>query len=157
MIRRSARGRQAPGTMNKTEAAYANELDVRKRFGLIADWRFEPCRLILAKRTTYAPDFLVLNEDMEIEFHEVKGHWEDDARVKIKVAARTFPWFRFIAVTAGRKRGGPVWEIEHITEGPRGASTGGSGRVRAVPGPAGARPVPARAPGDDDPPPDAAG
>ena len=34
--------------------------------------------------------------------HEVKGHWEDDARVKIKVAATQHPWFRFLAVKAGK-------------------------------------------------------
>jgi len=32
-----------------------------------------------------------------VEFHEVKGHWEDDALVKIKVAAQTFPEFSFRA------------------------------------------------------------
>lgn len=45
-----------------------------------------------------------------MELHEVKGHWEDDARVKIKVAAEQHPWFRFLAV---RARGG-VWEIERF-------------------------------------------
>ena len=32
----------------------------------------------------------------QIEVHEVKGFWTDDALVKIKVAAAKFP-FRFIA------------------------------------------------------------
>jgi hypothetical protein len=34
--------------------------------------------------------------------HEVKGFWQDDARVKIKVAARSIP-FRFKAVNAKRE------------------------------------------------------
>jgi len=33
----------------------------------------------------------------ELECHEVKGFWRDDARVKIKVAASIYP-FRFVAV-----------------------------------------------------------
>ena len=32
------------------------------------------------------------------EIHEVKGHWTDDARVKIKVAAELYPYYRFSAV-----------------------------------------------------------
>ncbi len=34
----------------------------------------------------------------------MKGHWEDDARVKIKVAAEMYP-FRFVAITSSRKDG----------------------------------------------------
>ena len=48
------------------------------------------------------PDFVVIRADGGIELHEVKGHWEDDARVKIKVAATQHPWFRFLAVKAGK-------------------------------------------------------
>jgi len=44
----------------------------------------------------------VIRADGGIELHEVKGHWEDDARVKIKVAATQHPWFRFLAVKAGK-------------------------------------------------------
>lgn len=40
----------------------------------------------MADKTFYSPDFIVPALDC-IEVHEVKGHWEDDARVKIKVAA----------------------------------------------------------------------
>lgn len=53
---------------------------------------------------TYATDTIG-----SLELHEVKGHWEDDARVKIKVAARMHPWFRFRAVKAAR---GGRWEYE---------------------------------------------
>ena len=45
----------------------------------------------------------------EVEIHEVKGFWMDDARVKIKVASEMFP-FRFVAVT--RKAG--RWEAEEF-------------------------------------------
>lgn len=85
-----------PGQMNKTEAAYAARLESLKLAGEIADYRFECLKLRLADNTFYAPDFMVLRPDGAFEIHEVKGHWEDDARVKIKVAAELYP-FKFIA------------------------------------------------------------
>jgi hypothetical protein len=42
--------------------------------------------------------------------HEVKGFWQDDARVKIKVAASIYP-FKFIAVK--KAKGG--WEREEFS------------------------------------------
>lgn len=50
----------------------------------------------------------------EMELHEVKGYWEDDARVKIKVAAEAFWMFRFIAIKARPKKEGGGWEIEEF-------------------------------------------
>lgn len=85
------------GEMNKTEAAYAARLESLKLAGEIADYRFECLKLRLADNTFYTPDFMVLRPDGAFEVHEVKGHWEDDARVKIKVAAAQFP-FNFVAV-----------------------------------------------------------
>ena len=85
------------GEMNKTEAAYAAYLDSLKKDGVIADYRFEAVKLRLAEKTFYTPDFMVLMPDFSFEMHEVKGFWEDDARVKIKVAAAQFP-FKFVAI-----------------------------------------------------------
>ncbi len=85
-----------PGEMNRAEEKYAMELELRKRAGDIIWWGFEAVKLRLADKTFYTPDFCVMREGFVVEFHEVKGHWEDDARVKIKVAAEMFP-FRFIA------------------------------------------------------------
>ena len=98
-----------PGTMNKLEQAYAMYLHAQ---GIM--WRFEPIKLKLAKKTWYTPDFLVITEDAitrntAIEMHEVKGFWRDDARVKWKVAAELYPWFRFVAVT--QKKG--AWHYEY--------------------------------------------
>ncbi|EAA9058606.1 DUF1064 domain-containing protein [Salmonella enterica] len=47
----------------------------------------------------------------EMELHEVKGFWTDDARVKTKVAADQYP-FRIIGVTAKAKKAGGGWNIE---------------------------------------------
>lgn len=105
---KAARGSfRKSGQMNKLEAAYAARLESLKLAGEIADYRFECIKLRLADRTFYTPDFMVLRADGEFEMHEVKGFWEDDARVKIKVAASIYP-FKFIAV---RKQKG-AWETE---------------------------------------------
>jgi len=90
------------GEMNKLEADYAAHLQSLKFSGLICDYAFEPIKLRLADRTFYTPDFAVITPDLTLEFHETKGFWEEDARVKIKVAAEQHP-FKFIAIQ--RKRG----------------------------------------------------
>ncbi len=95
------------GQMNKLEAAYAARLESLKLAGEIADYRFECIKLRLADNTFYAPDFMVLKPDGAFEIHEVKGHWEDDARVKIKVAAEMYP-FKFIA--ARKVKGAWIFE-----------------------------------------------
>lgn len=96
---RPARARHIPGVMNRTEACYARErLAILELDGKIQGWLFEPMKLRLGDKCFYTPDFMVVNAEGEIEFHEVKGHWEDDARVKIKAAASRFPWFLFIAI-----------------------------------------------------------
>ena len=104
-IRARGRAPHVPGQMNKTERAYADELRVREIAGEVAWWAFEPVKMQLADRTYYTPDFLVMLADGSLECHEVKGFWEDDARVKIKVAARLFP-FRFVAMSPRAKRDG---------------------------------------------------
>jgi hypothetical protein len=106
------RPRHEAGRMNATEAAYASHLEWRKRQGEVLWYAFEAIRLRLADKTTLTVDFFVLLADLSLEAHEVKGgHWEDDARVKVKVAAEQFP-FRFIAaqkVAAG-------WKFEQFGE-----------------------------------------
>ena len=113
-IRMIARPRHTPGRMNGIEQRYASYLDVRKQAGEVACWRYESLTLRLAKATRYTPDFWVVMADGRVEIHEVKGFWEDDARVKVKVAAEMFHEFRFVAVTWSRKKG---WETEHFGEG----------------------------------------
>lgn len=90
--------RAASERMNKTEAAYAQRLDLLKRAGEVRDWRFESITLRLGDDTRYTPDFLVVRWEGPPELHEVKGHWRDDARVKFRVAAEMYPMFRFVEV-----------------------------------------------------------
>ena len=98
------------GGMNKTEAAYPDHLGLRQMSGEVAWFAFEAVKLRLADKTFYTPDFAVMLADGTIEQHEVKGFWEDDARVKIKVAAAMFP-FRFIGVQKDKTG----WKFEDFT------------------------------------------
>lgn len=93
-----ARGKVRPrGQMNKLESAYAERLRMMEYAGEIAWYSYEAIKLRLANNTFYTPDFIVMLANGDMEVHEVKGFWEDDARVKIKVAASIYP-FRFIGV-----------------------------------------------------------
>ena len=109
--RMRALGRLKAGAMNRTEQQYADHLELRKRAGEVAWFRFEGVKLRLADNTFYSPDFAVMLASGSMEMHEVKGHWQDDARVKIKVAAEMYP-FRFIAVQARAKKDGGGWREE---------------------------------------------
>lgn len=103
------------GRMNLIERRRAMELEALKRAGAIDDWRFEAIKLTLADNTTYRPDFLIVHrETRSFRLEEVKGHWEDDARVKIKVAARMFPFFNFRALRPRKKAEGGGWHTEDI-------------------------------------------
>lgn len=108
-----ALGRLKAGAMNKTETAYSGHLEGLRRAGQVAWFMFEAVKLRLADNTFYSPDFAVMRADGAIEMHEVKGHWSDDARVKIKVAASLFP-FRFVAIRALSKKQGGGWEVEEF-------------------------------------------
>jgi hypothetical protein len=99
------------GGMNKTEKAYAEHLQLRQQAGEVAWFAFEAVKLRLADKTFYTPDFSVMLADGTIEQHEVKGFWEDDARVKIKVAASMFP-FRFFGIQKDKSKG---WKVEEFT------------------------------------------
>ncbi len=108
---RYALGRIKPGQQNKTEAAYGETLELRRMAGEVVWYKFEGVKLRLADKTFYTPDFAVMLEDGSMEMHEVKGYWEDDARVKIKVASEMYP-FRFIAIKVRPKKEGGGWGIE---------------------------------------------
>lgn len=112
--RMQALGRLKTGSMNKTEAAYGQHLAQLQAAGEVAWFKFEGLKFRLADNTFYTPDFAVMRADGALEAHEVKGHWQDDARVKIKVAADLYP-VRFLAVKAQSKRAGGGWETEDFS------------------------------------------
>ena len=111
--RMQALGRMKSGTMNNTEKAYAALLEARRIAGEVAWYKFDGVKLRLADNTFYTPDFVVMLSDGAMEMHEVKGFWQDDARVKIKVAADLYP-FRFIACKPIAKKHGGGFSVEEF-------------------------------------------
>lgn len=97
--------------MNKLEAEYAQILEARKLAGEVAEYHFHALKLRLAKATFYDTDFLVMLANGDLEVHEVKSFMEDDAAVKLKVAAEKFP-FKFILAT--KKSKNDPWNIRQV-------------------------------------------
>ena len=109
--------------MNKTELRYELMLRAREAAGEILWFAFEPLKLHLGERCFFSPDFGVVTADRTIELHEIKAWWvkqghagiEDDARVKLQVAASRYPMFRFV-IAAEERAGGITreWHYEEI-------------------------------------------
>ncbi|ROH87989.1 DUF1064 domain-containing protein [Pseudomethylobacillus aquaticus] len=108
-----ALGRLKTGQMNKSEKAYSDHLFLQQVAGEVAWYKFEGVKLRLADNTFYTPDFAVMLADGQMQMHEVKGFWQDDARAKIKIAADMYP-FQFIAVTKKSKKAGGGWNREEF-------------------------------------------
>ena len=108
-----ALGRLPAGEMNRLEAAFSQELETRKNVGEIAWYKFEALKLRLADKTFFSPDFFVMLKTGELQAYEVKGFMEQDANVKLKVAASLYP-FPFFLVRARAKRDGGGWEITEV-------------------------------------------
>lgn len=97
----------APKGMNRTEQAYGDHLQRQLRAGTITWWGFEAMTFKLATDTRYTPDFIVMMADASIRCIDTKGtrankatgtstyFAEEDSKIKIKVAAKMFPFFRW--------------------------------------------------------------
>ena len=110
---RGGRRAHTSNEMNGTERSYSQRLEERRYAKDVAWFAFQALKFRLADNTFYTPDFIVMLHDGSLEAHEVKGFWEDDARVKIKVAAELFP-VQFVGVTVKKKRDGGGWEYERF-------------------------------------------
>lgn len=117
---KAARGRvrHQIGEMNKTEQSYADWLHAMRQRGEILWFGFECWTFKLTKDTRYTPDFVVQLANGELLLVEVKGRSkggkyfaEDDAKVKVKVAAAAFPMLRIKIVWPSADGG---WDEEHI-------------------------------------------
>lgn len=111
-----AKGRLKAGEMNKTEAAYAKHLELRKQAGEVLWYRFESLKVKVAEgRCWYTPDFVVMLSNGELELHEVKGAravFQDDAVVKCKVVATEFPFRLLVCYPSKCASGG--WKLEEF-------------------------------------------
>jgi hypothetical protein len=93
--------------LNKTEKAFLNLL----RHGSKSIWiGIQAITLKLGDDCRYTPDFFALHQDGSLHAIEVKGFWRDDARVKIKVAARMYSFIQFTAAQYKNK----AWHYEEI-------------------------------------------
>ena len=73
---------------SKKEAAYAQELDLRKKAGDIKEWipQYKIDLKVYGKHiANYYVDFKVINNDDSVELHEVKGFVTDLWRLKWKL------------------------------------------------------------------------
>lgn len=93
--------------MNKLERAFHGKAVAA--FG-VGNVYFEPFKLRLAGRTWYTLDFLI-DDGYPMFLYEIKGFMRDDAAIKLKVAADTYPCFTFVLVT--RPKG--VWVCREVT------------------------------------------
>ncbi|MCE7797871.1 hypothetical protein LWE61_15065 [Sphingobium sufflavum] len=111
-----ALGRLPVGEKNQTEQRYEDEvLRPRQLAGEIVWYRFEGIKLRLADNTFLEVDFPVMLADGTMELHDVKGSAaiiEEDAKVKMKVAASLYPFVFRIAIPKGRRGGG--WTVEEV-------------------------------------------
>lgn len=111
-----ALGRKKKGEMNATEAKFANYLRGLEIAGEILWWKHEGIKLQLADNTTLNVDFNVMYADGLLVMIDVKGAKaiiEEDAKVKMKVAAEQFP-FVFRYAFPRQKKDGGGWIFEDI-------------------------------------------
>ena len=103
---------------NKTEAAFDTHLAERQAAGSILEYAWEPLKLRIGPRTWLTLDFAVKRlPPRHLALVDVKGGpWEDDAAVKLKVAAEKFAWLADVYVV--RRSGRHGWEAWPVT--PRG-------------------------------------
>lgn len=90
---------------SKWESAYARYLDAQVAAGAVLRWHYEPIKFILAPKTTYSPDFMILYPDGMLEFVEIKGFRREDALVKYKLAAARHPEFSWRMVERAKDGG----------------------------------------------------
>jgi hypothetical protein len=93
--------------LNRTERMWLRVLHAK---GCYAQVRTQAVTLKIGFDTRYTPDFQTTDHAGEITFWEVKGFFRDDAKVKIKVAARLFNEFKFVLVF----KKGKGWITEEV-------------------------------------------
>lgn len=130
---RKARAQSRVSGMNDTEAEFCALLKDKLRAGQIASYRYESVTLIIggdpsiksSSLTRYTPDFMVVESNGDLVFYETKRAWKKkdgtyktgykgDARTKIRVAAGSWPMFKFIVATKQPEEIGGSWTYEEV-------------------------------------------
>lgn len=92
--------------LNKTEREFFNYLKRVRPIVFVQE-----ITLKLADDCRYTPDFVTISEIGEIEFWEVKGFFRDDAKVKIKIAAR---YYRFLGTFTLAFKSKSGWDFQSV-------------------------------------------
>lgn len=100
--------------VNKWEREYSAHLRLLQLAGEIKGWEHEPDAIVLGYRCVYIPDFRVHMRHGGVEYHEVKGHMQDDAAVKLAVAAMLHPNIPFMVIS----RKGRSWNLRQQDSNP---------------------------------------
>jgi hypothetical protein len=100
--------------LNKTERRYLEILRQREELVWIGVHTF---RLRMAANTHYTPDFATLDKDGLFTMIDTKGAFtREDAQLKIKLAARMFPMFRWVKAELTLARAGKKPRAESLKE-----------------------------------------
>jgi hypothetical protein len=95
--------------LNKTERAYYTRLVMLN----VRCLHIQSITLVLAHDCRFTADFSYRDENGRITFVDVKGFQREDALIKIKMAARLFPEFRFVIATKANTIEG--WQHKEIS------------------------------------------
>jgi len=122
-LRARGRVRKRSGEMNRTEASFAERLKIEQLSGSVLWWAFEAMKFRLADNTFYTPDFAVLYSDGMLRLIDTKGTTkkdgkykpfvEEDAAIKMKICAETFPISFAVAFRLPKSSGGE-WVIKEV-------------------------------------------
>lgn len=114
-----------PKYKSELERQYAAQLELQCRAREIISWDYEVVTWKLAElECRYTPDFRLLVpvgrysldgytkfDGCKVVFDEVKGHWTEAAKIRVKVAMDKFPEYEWRVVTGKKRRGQYVFEV----------------------------------------------
>lgn len=114
-----------PGIDSTAEQQYLERLENQKRLGQIRNFYLKPGTFRTGNGTSYAPDFMVIQNDGTLEYHEVKGkhRFAQKGISKLRMVAHLFPDIQFVLVwvesatfinDAGKKVKMPTFRLEEI-------------------------------------------
>lgn len=97
------------GSMNKTEQAFSEVLQLRLKAGEIHSWMYERQSFKIGTDCRYTPDFMVVMPDGELVAYEVKGFMRDDALVKLKSFKDQFGYTTYLVRLVKKQ-----WQITEV-------------------------------------------
>ena len=98
------------------EVVYARYLEFLKENDKILEWKYEPRTFWFEKIKrgvrSYTPDFLVIEKNSNIVFHEVKGYLDSKSKTKLKRMKKYYPEFPVILIEKNTYKS--VLELERM-------------------------------------------